>query len=702
MTSQNNPSQRSAGLLSGDDEIRRLFRERDWSATSLGPAESWPLALKTAVGIMIDSKIPMFIAWGRDRVFLYNAAYAPILGEKHPAALGRTFYENWSEIWPDIHPLIERVDRGEAVYLEDLRLIMHRHLQGRLEETFFTFSYSPIRDETSAVVGLFCACVETTARKRAEEALTSEQERLRSMSVQAERERAKFEAAFHAVAEGIFIFDSNGQAVFMNEGAAKVFGSSKASDVTKDFAFFFERLDLYEMNGDFIPFEDWPVSRVLRGESFRDWQILAHRRDIDKRWVWSSSGELAVQTGTDLTLAVVVLRDISEQKTSEQELREAKAEAERANELKSAFLANMSHEIRTPLGAILGFSSLLKDRELATEERDQYVDTIVRNGNALTVIIDDILDLAKIEAGKLTVEKLDISIYDLMTESVDLFRDKAKQKGIYLLLSIDESVPQRIHTDPTRLRQILVNLIGNAIKFTEEGGVRVSVGCEEFGRERIKLSVEVKDTGVGLTEEQQQKLFQPFTQADNSTTRKFGGTGLGLVLSQRLALALNGIIEIPSSTPGQGSRFRLTFETAAVRNSSQKGKVESLAGGESLEGIKVLVVDDSPDNQHLVKRFLAKRGAHVWAASDGREGLEKATTGSFDIVLMDLQMPNMDGYQAKQALDQRGYVKPVIALTAHAMTEEKTKTKAAGFAGHLTKPIAPDELVKKIRQLLGR
>ncbi len=689
-------------FLAGKDEMKMRFRQLDWAATGLGPSDSWPQSLKTAVGIMLNSQFPMFISWGKDRTFLYNSAYAPILGEKHPSALGRTFYENWQEIWSDIFPLIEKVDQGEALYLEDLRLIMHRHRQGTLEETFFTFSYSPLRNESDEVAGLFCAVVETTARKKLEEVLTSEQERLRTLSIQSERERAKFEAAFNAVAEGIFIFDSTGQPVFMNDGAAKVFGSKEASDVTKDFTYFFERLDLYEMDGTYVPIEEWPVSKVLRGESFRDWQLIAHRRDIDKRWIWSSSGELAIQAESDITLAVVVLRDITDQKTSEQELVNAKTEADRANQLKSSFLANMSHEIRTPLGAMLGFSSLLKDRDLAQDERDQYVDTIIRNGNALTGIIDDILDLAKVEAGKLTVEKIDVAIYDLMSDAVELFRDKAKQKGLYLLLTIDETVPQRLHTDPTRLRQILVNLIGNAIKFTEEGGVRVNVSSEKIGLNEVRMNIEVRDTGVGLSEEQQIKLFQPFTQADNSTTRKFGGTGLGLVLSQRLALALNGKITINTSTVGGGSSFGVSFETTVYQHPPQQRRAEALPPNESLDGLKILVVDDSPDNQHLIKRMLTKRGAQIWIASDGREGFEAAVSGSFDIVLMDLQMPNMDGYQAKQALDQRGYRKPVIALTAHAMAEEKTKTRAAGFAGHLTKPIAIHAVTKMILEFVPR
>lgn len=395
--------------------------------------------------------------------------------------------------------------------------------------------------------------------------------------------------------------------------------------------------------------------------------------------------------------------DIDDQKKVLAELEVAKELAEHANATKSAFLANMSHEIRTPLGAILGFSGLLKDNNLSEKERDQYINTINRNGQSLTRIIDDILDLAKVEAGRLEVEEIDFSLIDLMNEVVDLFREKAKLKGIGLRLKIDQAVPDLISTDPTRLRQILINIIGNAVKFTAIDGIFVHVKLKQHIEGALRIDVFVRDTGPGLSEEQKSRLFKPFSQGDNTMTRQFGGTGLGLVLSQRLSQALGGGITIEDCAPGKGSTFVISF----VATVSKKSALELLPVKETvkfnskllpLKDIKVLLVDDSLDNQFLVNRLLSKNGAWVELAGDGAQAVEKALANTYDIVLMDIQMPTMDGYQAIEVLGQKNYSKPVIALTAHAMLEDQLKTKAAGFAGHLTKPIDVNELIKSIKQ----
>lgn len=399
----------------------------------------------------------------------------------------------------------------------------------------------------------------------------------------------------------------------------------------------------------------------------------------------------------DVTERVVARREL---KTVSDSLCASREEIERANGLKSSFLANMSHEIRTPLAAILGFSSLLKDSSIDEAEKDRFIDTIIRNSNALTNLIDDILDLAKAEAGRLEIGNVDFAFHDLVIDVVDLFKNKAKLKDIFLYVNIDESTPKRLWSDPPRLRQVLINLIGNAVKFTDKGGVQINVRSTVLSEKKIQIDIEVVDSGVGLSEEQKLKVFQPFTQADNSTTRKFGGTGLGLALSQRLSRALNGEILIGPCAPGKGCSFTLTFIATQAEPTLRPLGPEALSPEEiSLSGVRVLVVDDSPDNQFLVSKLLSNYGATVETAKDGLEGLNKALSDKFDIVLMDIQMPKMDGYQAKKALDERGYQKPVIALTAHAMTEERIKTKAEGFAAHVTKPVNKSSLLTTIAML---
>jgi signal transduction histidine kinase/CheY-like chemotaxis protein len=386
------------------------------------------------------------------------------------------------------------------------------------------------------------------------------------------------------------------------------------------------------------------------------------------------------------------------------QLLQSKTDAESANVAKPNFLANMSHEIRTPLGVILGFSAMLKESGIGQAERDQYVDTILRNGNALTKIIDDILDLAKVEAGQVDIEHIPFSFYDFMIEATDIFKDKAKLKGIFLLLEIGKDVPTRICSDPTRIRQILINLIGNAIKFTSEGGVRVTVGSTLNSEGILRVNIDVKDSGIGLSEEQRAKLFQPFAQADNTTTRKFGGTGLGLALSRKLSHALGGSVEISECGVGQGCTFRVVF-LATIPKAKQKItelRQETVKNSRlALQDLRILVADDSADNLFLVTRMLIRNGATVDTAANGEFAVKMALAGTYDAVLMDIQMPVLDGYGATAALLEKGYKAPIIALTAHAMAEDRIKTEFAGFAAHLTKPLDPKELVANIKNLLA-
>ncbi len=431
------------------------------------------------------------------------------------------------------------------------------------------------------------------------------------------------------------------------------------------------------------------------------------RRAFDGQYRWfltralpsmDDTGKVIRWFGTDV--------DIHDQKSIEVELVEAKAQADHANQAKSSFLANMSHEIRTPLGAILGFTDLLKERELHPDDRQQYLDTISRNGKALTRIIDDILDLAKVESGKLEIEKIEFSLFDLMDEVTDIFRERTKAKGIYLRAHIEKNVPARIISDPTRLRQIFINIVGNAVKFTEKGGVQIEVQVKNQNAKFAEFVIEVRDSGIGLTAEQRTHLFKPFVQADNSTSRKFGGTGLGLALSRRLAKALNGDITIENLLQQQGCTFRISFNAdLAVPETAQPRVAETIFGKDvetnlKLRGIHILLADDSSDNQFLVSHMLSKHGAIVDTADNGLEAYRKAIKGGFDLVLMDIQMPVMDGYESTRNLREAGFKKPIVALTAHAMAEERARTKAAGCSGHLTKPLDQVELVNTIMNLV--
>ena len=388
------------------------------------------------------------------------------------------------------------------------------------------------------------------------------------------------------------------------------------------------------------------------------------------------------------------------------ELAAAKEVAESANRAKSAFLANMSHEIRTPLTAIIGFSESLLESGSSMDERIDAINTILRNGCHLQTLLNDILDLSKIEAGQLMVERIPTPLFELLEEVESLHGARARAKGLEFSVNYLLPMPRTITTDPTRLRQILFNLCGNAVKFTERGSVRIAVNCD---RENQRLVIGIFDTGIGLTNEQCARLFKPFTQADSSTTRRYGGTGLGLNISLHLAKHLGGVVTVESS-PGVGSVFVATVDTGPldavewVEDQEQCSVMGSLSVQEAIipqriQGT-VLLAEDNPDNQRLVSLYLRRAGATVQVVSNGEEAVEQALSGDFDLVLMDMQMPIMDGLSATTLLRQTGFGRPIVALTANASLEDRARCLAAGCVAFLTKPVDWKQLYQTLSTYL--
>lgn len=420
------------------------------------------------------------------------------------------------------------------------------------------------------------------------------------------------------------------------------------------------------------------------------------RPDGNVRWVKVKSFPVKNSEGRVYNIANIAT-DITEFKNIQAKLKNATRSAMMASRVKTQFLANMSHEIRTPLGAILGFTELIARSSHSPEIRN-WIEIIQRNGTHLLGLIDEILDISQIEANRFEVEFKPTDPYFEAREAIQLLANRARQKKLDLEIKTEGKIPPQISCDPTRLRQILINLVGNAIKFTDQGFVHLTLRATDIEHTR-SIEFLVKDSGKGIPEDHRARLFQPFMQGDSSTKRTFGGTGLGLAISRAYAQALGGSVELVESRENEGTTFtlRLPTEMRAPRGDTREPNDLGPAEAEcELANVSVLVVDDAPDNRELISLFLKKSGALVECAASGVEGIRKATTQNFDVILMDIQMPGIDGVDTTKRLRAANYDRPILALTAHAMKSERDRYLRSGFNDHLSKPINQKALIDAI------
>ena len=449
-----------------------------------------------------------------------------------------------------------------------------------------------------------------------------------------------------------------------------------------------------------LPKIDAVIAEAIQTKSdyFQEYRIL--RPDGKIRWLRSSGRGRYGDDGTRPHLAGILF-DITDDKERRHQIEEARRIAESANRAKSQFLANMSHEIRTPLGAIMGFAGLLRDADPKAGEHERYVTVIERNSAQLLRIIDDILDLSKVEAGMMTIERTRFSLPELLGDFQALMEFKALDKGIEFRARAVTPLPRFVMADPTRIRQVLMNIVGNAIKFTTRGHVELRVSAREGF-----LEMDVEDSGRGISPAQAGTLFRPFTQADSSITRTYGGTGLGLVLTRRLCEAMGGSFALITSEAGRGSTFRAVCQVEAEPGTEYVSSLDFVRESvgvppstQSLAGSKFLLVEDAPDNQALISIFLTRAGATLDIVGDGEQGYRKALSGDYAAVLMDVQMPVMDGITAVTLLRGQNYRRPILALTAHAMKEERERCLDVGFTDFLSKPVIRDELIGTLARL---
>jgi PAS domain S-box-containing protein len=628
---------------------------------------------------------PLMVIDRNHRILLSNRVVRESAGGVDPARLGLTCHrvshhrDTPCDGPDDPCPLKIAVEKKSPAQT------LHEHYDSKGRAYSVEVAATPVFDEQGEVCQIVESCYDVTERTRAVKTL-----RLQS-------------SALESAANAIVITDRNGRMTWVNPAFTELSGYSLEEAVDRSPNI----LRSGKQNEAFYR-ELWQTilaGRVWRGE------MVNRRRDGTFFTVDTTITPVPDESG-DINHFIAIQQDVTARKQTEADLEAARQAAEAASRVKSEFLANMSHEIRTPMTAILGFTETLLDTGRTRSDQAKAVETIRSNGEHLLSIINDILDLSKIEAGKMPIEQVACSLPQLLSDVKSLMQPRAAAKGLYLDVDCSESLPEEVLTDPTRLRQILINLIGNAVKFTDSGGVRLV--ARFVGEERPAMRFDVIDTGIGISPHQAEAIFLPFAQGDTSTARQFGGTGLGLTLSKQFAELLGGDLVLADSQPGVGSRFQFSvaarlpdnvkmIDNLRVAVCQEEAKPPAAETAPIRLSCRVLLAEDGADNQRIISYFLQKAGAEVLVAEHGRLAVDAALAAAgegrpFDVILMDMQMPVMSGYEAAALLREENYPHPIIAVTAHAMTDDRRKCLEMGCDDYLSKPIRREELLQVVKR----
>lgn len=662
-----------------DDVICRM--ERVLSTAAIEP--STPAASSEDLYSSLVDRLPIHVTRIdlQGRITFANTTFCQLVGKTADDLVGRTDYD-FSP--PELAAKYQLDNQQVAQSGQALHAIEENRLGGR--QSFYEVWKLPVYNAAGQVVEIQAVFWDVTEREENRAALARERDLLRTL--------------MDSLPDLIYVKDADGRYMTVNRGLRRVWGNPPLEDVVGKTVFEFARAEL----AAHYHRDDTTVLESGRPIVDSEEQVVTA---TGERRTYSTTKVPLYNTNGQVIGLVGIDRDITRRKQFEEDLRQARQAADSANRAKSDFLANMSHEIRTPLNAVIGMTDLLLAGELGQQHRD-YLEIIRDSGESLMVVINDILDFSKIEAGHLQLEVRDYHLPDMVRNATRALQLRAHDRNLDLSCTVDPSVPVWIRGDSIRLRQVLTNLIGNAIKFTDVGevAIRVAPAPRDDGSPGLRFAV--RDTGIGIPSDKLDHVFKAFAQADASTTRRFGGTGLGLAICTRLIKLMGASLTV-NSTVGKGSEFSfvLPLSPGVDPASKSSGRPAVLAPephpADRVPELEILLAEDSRMNQVLAIGILERGGHTVTVANHGREAVQAFQTRRFDLILMDVQMPEMDGLQATEAIrtlerTTGGHV-PIIAMTAHALTGDRERCLSAGMDGYLSKPIRLNDLMATIRRL---
>ncbi|MCA9216768.1 MAG: PAS domain-containing protein [Planctomycetales bacterium] len=616
------------------------------------------------------------------RITFANQAFCSLLELDLEDVLGKTDFDLYPEELASKYRHDDKLVQTTGQTFSDIE----QNFSGG-DTHYFEVRKTPIRDNEGNIQGTQVIFWDVSAHKRIEAEL--------------DQERQLLNALLANTPDNIYFKDREGRFIRISRAMAHRLGLNHPADATQksDRHFFGEHKEVQSREEE--------ATLMRTGRSLESVEEQVTWPDGSTTWVSTTKAPLRNFVG-EVIGTFGISRDITSRKATEAAQREAREAAEAANRAKGDFLAHMSHEIRTPMNAILGLTDLALETELTAVQRD-YLETVLISAESLLGVINQILDFSKIDANKVELEIVPFKLHTVVHDTIKSLEFRAAEKALSLDLSIGENVPDEVRGDPTRFRQVLVNLIANAIKFTDRGDVSVEVALVEIDDCRTTVEVSVTDTGIGIPAENVNSIFAEFQQADSSTTRQYGGTGLGLAISAKLVNLMGGDISVKSRV-GKGSvfRFSVQFENPTASEveelNSTAEHVQSVEARDH-RSMKILLAEDGLANQKLALGILSRMGHHADVANDGCEAVDMYSVGTYDLVLMDVQMPEMDGLQATQKIREieasSGTHVPIVAITAHAMEEDRRRCLEAGMDDYLRKPVRRRELDEVIQRLCG-